>query len=96
MLIFNFLEEFQISPFFSKLFSNSRNFLDFSLSNYIVTVALLCFIFVMIINVFSFFYEVNLLIQTIFLKNLGLVIATIRVYFLFNPTELSSTTSEKV
>ncbi len=68
MFIYNFLKQFQISPFFSKHFFNNSNFLDFSLSNYSVTVALLCFIFVMIINVFSFFDEVNSWIQAIGLE----------------------------
>jgi hypothetical protein len=96
MLIFNFLEEFQISSLFPLFISNNSNFLDFSLSNYSVTVALLCFFFVMIINVFSFSCEVNLLVQTIVLINLGLAVAAIQVYFLFNRTGLSSTTSAKV
>jgi hypothetical protein len=82
MLIFNFLEEFQISPLFPLFIYNSRNFLDFSLSNYSVTVALLCFIFVMIINVFSFFYEVNLLIQTNVSNGLDLAVAAIQAIFI--------------
>ena len=49
----------------------------------------------MIINVFSFSCEVNLLVQTI-LINLGLAVAAIQVYFLFNSTGLSSTTSERI
>jgi len=68
MFIYNFLKQVQVSPLFTLFISNKSNFLDFSLSNYSVTVALLCFILVMIINIFSFFYEVTLWIQTIVLN----------------------------
>jgi ATP synthase subunit 6 len=78
MFIYNPLEQFQVSPLFTLFIYNNSNFLDFSLSNYSVTVALLCFFFVMIINVFSFFYEVNLLIQTIVLNFINVSLQMIK------------------
>ena len=78
MFIYNPLEQFQVSPLFTLFIYNNSNFLDFSLSNYSVTVALLCFFFVMIINVFSFFYEVNLLIQTNVSNGVELAVAAIQ------------------
>jgi len=45
MFIYNPLEQFQVSPLFTLFIYNNSNFLDFSLSNYSVTVALLCFFF---------------------------------------------------
>ena len=74
----NLLERFQISRFFSKTLYNNSNFLDFSLSNYSVTVALLCFFFVTIINVFSFSYEVNSWVQINILNGLELAVAAIQ------------------
>jgi hypothetical protein len=78
MFIYNFLKQFQVSPFFSKHFFNSSNFLDFSLSNYSMKVALLCSILVMIINIFSFFYEVSLWIQTNVSNGVELAVAAIQ------------------
>jgi len=80
--MYTILKQFQLSLLFTLFIYNNSNFLDFSLSNYSVTVALLCFIFVMIINVFSFFDEVNLLIQTIVLNGLKLAVAAIQAIFL--------------
>jgi len=89
MFIYNPLEQFQVSPLFTLFIYNNSNFLDFFLSNYSVTVTLLCFFFVMIINVFSFFNEVNLLIQTNISSGLELVVAAIQAVVGFNRIELS-------
>ncbi len=77
--MYTILKQFQLSLLFTLFIYNNSNFLDFSLSNYSVTVALLCFILVMIINVFSFFYEVSLWIQAI---GLELAVAAIQAIFL--------------
>jgi hypothetical protein len=63
--------------FFTFLSVFKNNFFGFSLSNYSVTVALLCFFFVMIINAFSFIYETGQIYSSL---SLELAVAAIQAY----------------
>jgi ATP synthase subunit 6 len=72
MLIANPLEQFAADSFFNLFFYSSGLFLDFTFTNYSFTAFILIFFLVMIINVFSFYYEINFAAQTILIQFIGL------------------------
>jgi ATP synthase subunit 6 len=64
-MIYNPLEQFQSDSLFNLYFFNNNYLLDFSFTNYSFTVFLLTFFFIFTINVFSYYYEINFISQTI-------------------------------
>lgn len=78
MKISNPLEQFQSDSLFNLFYFDNSLLLDFSITNYTITVFLLIFFLVFIINVFGFFYQVNMLGQTILIQFINIGIQMIK------------------
>ena len=72
MLITNPLEQFAADPIFTLFFYGGGLFLDFSFTNYTLTAFLLIFFLVITVNIFSFYYQVGFLGQTILVQFVGM------------------------
>ena len=72
MLITNPLEQFAADPMFTLFFYGGGLFLDFSFTNYTLTAFLLIFFLVITVNIFSFYYQVGFLGQTILVQFVGM------------------------
>lgn len=71
-LISNPLEQFASDSIFNLFFYSSDLFLDFTFTNYSLTALILLFFLIITVNVFSFYYEINFLAQTILIQFVGL------------------------
>jgi ATP synthase subunit 6 len=71
-LISNPLEQFASDSIFNLFFYSSGLFLDFTFTNYSLTALVLLFFLIITVNIFSFYYEINFLAQTILIQFVGL------------------------
>ena len=73
MLIYNHLEQFTVNSLFSIYYYSSTNWLfDFSITNYSLTVALLIFFIITLINVFGINYQINSFFQNFIISLLNM------------------------
>ena len=78
MKISNPLEQFQVNSIFNLFYFDGGFLFDFSISNYSITVFILVFFLIMIINVFGFFYQINLFGQTLLINFINISIQMIK------------------
>jgi len=77
-MIFNPLEQFSSDSMFNLFYYSSGLFLDFSFTNYSLTAFILTFFLIMAVNVFSFYYEINFLGQTILIQFINMSLQMIK------------------
>jgi ATP synthase subunit 6 len=70
--ISNPLEQIVSDSIFNFFFYRSGLFLDFTFTNYSLTALVLLFFLIITVNIFSFYYEINFLAQTILIQFVGL------------------------
>jgi F-type H+-transporting ATPase subunit a len=68
MILFNPLEQFQSNVFIQISYLFSNQLLDVSFTNYSFTVLLLIMFFIICINIFGYFYQINFLIQNVIIS----------------------------
>lgn len=78
MFIANPLEQFAADSIFNLFFYSSGLFLDFTFTNYSLTALLLTFFLVLIINIFSFYYEIGFITQTILVSFINMSVQMIK------------------
>jgi len=78
MFFANPLEQFQSDSMFNLFFYSSGLFLDFSFTNYSLTALLLVFFLVITVNIFSFYYEIGFLGQTVLIQFIGLGVSMVK------------------
>ena len=72
MFIANPLEQFTSDPMFNLFFYSSGLFFDFTFTNYSLIALLLVFFLIITTNIFSYYYEIGFLVQTILTHFIGI------------------------
>jgi len=79
MLFFaNPLEQFQADPMFTFFFYGSGLLFDFTFTNYSLTALILIFFLIMTVNVFSFYYEIAYINQTVLVQFIGISVQMVK------------------
>jgi ATP synthase subunit 6 len=78
MFIANPLEQFTSDPMFNLFFYSSGLFFDFTFTNYSLIALLLVFFLIITTNIFSYYYEIGFLGQTILTQFIGISVQMVK------------------